>query len=99
MAEIFYSLNKIPDLSLSRYSSLEENGVEGVLKKHLAFLRQINRIGIIARISMHLFYQYDSSLNLGKRLKCMLMFRGEEQALRYIDDILNIIQKYCDNML
>lgn len=88
MAEIFYSLNKIPDLSLSRYSSLEENGVEGVLKKHLAFLRQINRIGIIARISMHLFYQYDSSLNLGKRLKCMLMFRGEEQALRYIDDIL-----------
>lgn len=88
MAEIYYSLDEIPDLSLSKYSSLEENGVEGVVKKHLAFLRQINRIGIISGISMHLFYQYENSNKVGERLKCMLMFSGEEQILKYIEDIV-----------
>lgn len=38
--ELCYKIEVIPDLSLNKYSSLDGNGVEGVLKKHLAFLRQ-----------------------------------------------------------
>lgn len=89
MTEIYYSLNIIPDLSLSKYNYLEENGVEGVLKQHISFLRQINRIGIISKLSMHLFYQYDLDLDVGYRLKCMLMFKGDEDILNFINSIIN----------
>ena len=33
--ELCYKIEVIPDLSLNKYSSLDGNGVEGVLKKHL----------------------------------------------------------------
>ena len=88
MKEVYYSLEKIPDLSLNRYGLLEENGVEGVLKRHLEFLRQINCMGILAEISMHLFYQYDQSMTPGHRLKIMLMFCAQDTSLNYMDHIL-----------
>ena len=40
MAYWFFELDKIPDLSLSKYMSLDEAGVDGVLKKQSSFLRQ-----------------------------------------------------------
>ena len=47
---IFYELKKIPDLSLAKYQSLEEMGVEGVLQKHGAFLRQWQRLSVLLNI-------------------------------------------------
>ena len=56
MAELWFGLKEIPDLTLNKYASLEENGVDGVLEKHIAFLRQLNRKGIVSGLSFHLFY-------------------------------------------
>lgn len=30
MAELWYTINQLPDLALNKYSSLEGNGVDGV---------------------------------------------------------------------
>ena len=58
MAELWYRLTQIPDLTLNKYSSLDGNGVDGVIEKHIAFLRQLNRKGIVSGLSYHLFYLY-----------------------------------------
>lgn len=86
MAELWYRLTQIPDLTLNKYASLEEKGVEGVLEKHGAFLRQLNRKGILSKLSFHLYYLYvvptDKSLDSpGHRLRIFLMIRGEESAM------------------
>ena len=60
MAELWYRLTQLPDLTLNKYSSLEGSGIDGVLEKHIAFLRQLNRKGIVSNISYHLFYLYIS---------------------------------------
>lgn len=52
--ELCYKIEVIPDLSLNKYSSLDGNGVEGVLEKHLAFLRQWNRKGALSGTSIHI---------------------------------------------
>ena len=58
MADLWYTVNQLPDLTLNKYSSLEGNGVDGVIEKHIAFLRQLNRAGIVSGLSYHLFYLY-----------------------------------------
>ena len=56
MAELWYRLTQLPDLTLNRYASLEGSGVNGVIEKHIAFLRQLNRKGIVSGLSYHLFF-------------------------------------------
>ena len=40
MAELWYRLKEIPDLTLNKYGSLEGRGVDGVIEKHIAFLKE-----------------------------------------------------------
>ncbi|MGN0179688.1 MAG: ATP-binding protein [Monoglobaceae bacterium] len=80
MSEVWYRVKNIPDLTLNKYASLEDTGVEGVLRKHIAFLRQLNRKGIISDLSVHLFYLYISSKDAkhdlpGKRLQLFFMIK------------------------
>lgn len=37
---LVYTLNYIPDLTLAKYQALADTGIEGVLKRNDAFLRQ-----------------------------------------------------------
>ena len=85
MAELWYRLTKLPDLTLNKYASLEGKGVDGVIEKHIAFLRQLNRKGIVSGLSYHLFYLYlvpdDKSKDTpGHRLQIYLLIRGKEEA-------------------
>lgn len=94
MEELWYRLAQLPDLTLNKYASLEGNGVDGVLEKHTAFLRQLNRMGIVSGVSCHLFYLYvapeDASKDTpGHRLQIYLMVRGEsgvEENVRALID-------------
>lgn len=93
MAELWYTLNKLPDLTLNKYSSLDENGVEGVIEKHIAFLRQINRKGIVSNLSYHLFYFYVSPEDKdkdspGHRLQIYMMIHGESAALENVPALI-----------
>lgn len=69
MESTYYVLEKIPDLTLSKYSSLDENGVKGVLSHHSTFWRQMNRRGLLLPECAHLFYEYDPTRKQGERLR------------------------------
>ena len=93
MAELWYTVNQLPDLTLNKYSSLEGNGVDGVIEKHIAFLRQLNRAGIVSGLSYHLFYLYlnpeDKQKDTpGRRLNIFLLIRGEQDAMRNVPALM-----------
>jgi len=81
MAYLCFSLESIPDLSLSKYASLDENGVDGVLKKLTIFLRQLNRKGIMSTVFFHLIYIYDPDSDKGNQLKIYFIASGEKDKL------------------
>ena len=94
MAELWYRLSTLPDLTLNKYASLEGNGVKGVIEKHLAFLRQLNRKGIVSGLSFHLFYLYvvpeDKAKDMpGHRLHIFFMIRGKPDAMNNIPALIN----------
>lgn len=70
----YYELKQIPDLTLSKYSQLDEGDVEGVLQQHQAFWRQMNRRGQLLNEGYQLIYEYDPERELGRRLKICLRF-------------------------
>lgn len=93
MAEQWYTIDQLPDLTLNKYSSLEGNGVDGVIEKHIAFLRQLNRAGIVSGLSFHLFYLYlkpeDRAKDMpGHRLNIFLLIRGEQDAMRNVSALI-----------
>lgn len=93
MAELWYCLDQLPDLTLNKYASLEGSGVDGVIQKHIAFLRQLNRKGIVSGLSFHLFYLYtqpeEPALDRpGQRLKIFLLVRGRDDALRNVPALI-----------
>lgn len=87
MESILYQIKRIPDLTLSKYSALDESGVDGVLKKHLAFLRQIHRQALDANETVHWIYEYNPAEKKGKRLKIYLKFDSDK------------VNKYADNLI
>ena len=93
MDELWYTINQLPDLTLNKYSSLEDNGVDGVIEKHISFLRQLNRAGIVSGLSYHLFYLYLNPENKkndtpGRRLNILLLIRGEQAAMRNVPALI-----------
>lgn len=82
--EMFYSiyeLRKLPDLSLSKYQSLEESGVEGVLDKQKAFLRQWQKISSICNIGIHFLIYFNPNEQLEKRIKIFLIYSYDQNNM------------------
>ena len=88
MAYLCFCLDSIPDLSLSKYSSLDESGVDGVLKKTSSFLRQINRKGILSKVFFHLLYTYVPEAANGQRLKVRFVVSGKEDMLLHTRELI-----------
>lgn len=83
--QIWFRIDKIPDLTLLKYASLEGNGVGDVLEKHIAFLRLLNRKGIISNVSFHLYYMFFSDKsNEGNKLEILLLVKGSDSDLSNI---------------
>lgn len=74
MPSIYYEVKRIPDLMLSKYSALDEGGVDGVLKKHEAFLRQIHRKGLLNKEIIRWIYEFNPNAPKGQRMKIILKF-------------------------
>lgn len=101
-----FNLEKIPDLSLTKYMSLDEAGVDGVLEKHGSFLRQLNRKGNLSKVYFHLLYTYRPEETKGEKLSISLIASGHENALVHTKELIqnsslspfyNIISnEYCN---
>lgn len=95
--ELCYRIEAVPDLSLRKYSSLDDNGVNGVLKKHLAFLRQWNRKGALSGTSVHLFYYFDGRDDRGQygigekgnKLEVLFLVRGEAEKMKNVPELVS----------
>lgn len=95
--ELCYRIETVPDLSLNKYASLDGNGVDGVLKKHLAFLRQWNRKGALSGTSIHLYYYYDGEKEdgtyaigeKGSKLRILFAVRGDESKLNNVPQLVS----------
>lgn len=89
MGVICYQLEQIPDLSLSKYQSLADTGVDGVLKRHESFLRQWHGICTESSASFHLLYVYIPSGPVGQRLKAYFILQGDEGILTMLEPLLS----------
>lgn len=70
----YYELNKAPDFSLNKYTSLSETGPAGVLVQHQAFWRQINQWGKLFGGIIHFIYEFNPEKKEGQRLKLVIRF-------------------------
>lgn len=72
MQWLIYTLKNIPDLSLAKYQSLEEDGVEGAIKKCEAFLRQWQKISATYQMGINLWIKYDPDCNIGEKISIFI---------------------------
>lgn len=72
MAAEFFTLHKVPDLTLAQYSAQESGGVDDVIRQHSSFYRQINRKGLLFDEVYHLIYLFRPDGQPGKRLSVFL---------------------------
>ena len=75
MREYFFVINELPDLSLAKYTGLDNTGAAGVISRHSAFLKQLHTIGELSHMSFHIFYAYDAGKEKGSRLTITILCR------------------------
>lgn len=88
MSISYFQIDQIPDLSLNKYQSLSDTGIEGVLKRHESFLRQWHGICMECGASFHLLYCYLPSEPIGQRLKVYFLLQGNDAVLQMLEPLL-----------
>lgn len=83
-----FQIEQIPDLSLNKYQSLADTGIEGVLRRHESFLRQWHGICMESGTSFHLLYCYLPTDPIGQRLKVYFLLQGSDMAVQLLEPLL-----------
>ena len=84
-----YSLSWAPDLSLIKYQALGDNNADGLISRHNAFLRQWNRISIIAGVRIHLVVRFLTENQPRERMKFyLLLSTPREDMLTALDQLI-----------
>ena len=81
MPILAYSLQYAPDLSLVKYQALGDNNADGLISRHNAFLRQWNRISILAQARIHFIVQFLSQNSPGTKMKFYLLVNTPRQDM------------------
>ena len=74
-----FSVNKIPDLTLKKYSVFDGSGVSNIIDKHGIFLRQLHRLGYTSGVYFHLLYYYNPDKNIPKGHHLSIIFYATAQ--------------------
>ena len=69
-----FLVNKLPDLTLTKYSVFDGSSVDDVIDKHSIFLRQLHRLGKISRVYFHLLYYYNPSPEISRGRHLTILF-------------------------
>lgn len=88
MGLLIFQIKQIPDLSLNKYQSLADTGIEGVLSRHSSFLRQWHGICTESGTSFHLLYLFLPNKEIGSRLKLYFIIQGDVRALENVKPLL-----------
>lgn len=84
----YFEIRQLPDLSLNKYQSLADTGVDGLLNRHESFLRQWHGICSESNTSCHLLYVYNPARPVGKRMGVYFALQGKAEILEMIRPLL-----------
>ena len=84
MSFLCFRVNTLPDLTLHKYQSLSDTGVQGILTRHNNFLRQWHGICLSSDTSLHLLAYFNPSATEGNRLELYILLQGNRENLTMI---------------
>ena len=90
MNQLYYlcfSVNKLPDLTLTKYSVFDGSSVENIMDKHGVFLRQLHRLGYTSGVYFHLLYYYNPDRSIPKGHHMSIIFYATAQDRNKLDGI------------
>lgn len=90
MNQLYYlcfSVNKLPDLTLTKYSVFDGSSVENIMDKHGVFLRQLHRLGYTSGVYFHLLYYYNPDRSIPKGHHLSIIFYATAQDRNKLDGI------------
>lgn len=90
MDQLYYlcfSVNKLPDLTLTKYSVFDGSSVENIMDKHGVFLRQLHRLGYTAGVYFHLLYYYNPDKSIPKGHHLSIIFYATAQSKTKLEGI------------
>ncbi|MDE5557467.1 MAG: hypothetical protein K2J32_07210 [Ruminococcus sp.] len=91
MYYLCFKVNKIPDLTMTKYSTYDISGLDDLKEKHGVFIRQLYRLGYASGVYFHLLYVYNPSayLNKGQHLDIIFYATSETPSnLRRIREFI-----------
>ncbi len=80
MYYLCFKVNKIPDLTMTKYSTYDISGIDGLKEKHGVFIRQLYRLGYASGVYFHLMYVYDPSPELQKGQHLDIIFYATSES-------------------
>ena len=87
MYYLCFSVNRLPDLTLRKYSVFDGSSVDNIMEKHGVFLRQLHRLGFTANVYFHLLYYYNPDPSLAKGQHLTILFYATAANPEKLDGI------------
>ena len=88
MGTLYYTLERIPDFTMAKYSTQENGTVDAVLRQHSAFYRQLHRRGQLFGEHYTLLYWYEPSRSAGQKIRMLFRVEGQQESV-LMDEFLN----------
>lgn len=80
-------IDRIPDLTLTKYSVLDGSSVDDIMDKHGVFLRQLHRLGSTSGVYFHLLYYFDPDERIPKGHHLSVVFYATSRDRRKLEGI------------
>lgn len=84
---LVFAVDRIPDLTLTKYSVLDGSSVDDIIEKHGVFLRQLHRLGSTSGVYFHLLYYFDPDERIKKGHHLSVVFYATSADRRKLDGI------------
>lgn len=81
MFSLCFFIDRIPDLTLAKYSVFDGSSVQDLMEKHGVFLRQLYRLGFTSNVYFHLLFNFDPTKIKGTRLSIILYATAEDRKM------------------
>ncbi len=86
-----YRVNSIPDLTLSKYQVFADSGVDGMIEAQIQFIKQLHRVSLLGKNSIHFLLDFDPSRPEGKKITISLLFDGLLSNDPYADKLRKVV--------
>lgn len=84
---LVFTVDRIPDLTLTKYSVLDGSSVDDIMEKHGVFLRQLHRLGSTSNVYFHLLYYFDPDERIKKGHHLSVIFYATSTERRKLEGI------------